>query len=118
MSTIDWVAGGDATQPPPLSEQQFLLLIESVRDYAIFILDPDGQRDELEPGRRAHQGLPGEEIIGEHFSRFYTPEAVAEGQPEHALATAMRRGPLRRERLARAEGRVAVLGERRDHRAL
>ena len=92
MSTVDWVAGGDATHPPQLTEQQFLLLIESIRDYAIFILDRDGKVTSWNQGAERIKGYRAEEIIGEHFSRFYTSEAVTEDQPEHTLSTATTTG--------------------------
>jgi PAS domain S-box-containing protein len=91
VSTIR-VAGGDATQPPPLGEQQFLLLVESVRDYAIFIVDPDGKVTSWNQGAERIKGYSASEIIGEHFSCFYTQESVSEGKPEQALATAVRSG--------------------------
>jgi PAS domain S-box-containing protein len=92
MSTVDWVAGGDTTQPPPLGEQQFLLLVESVRDYAIFILDPDGKVTSWNEGAKRIKGYAASEIIGEHFSLFYTGEATSAGEPGHSLATAARTG--------------------------
>jgi PAS domain S-box-containing protein len=92
MSTIDWVAGGGATQPPPLGEQQFLLLAESIRDYAIFIIDPEGHVTSWNQGAERIKGYPPNEIIGEHFSRFYPQDAIAEHRPEQALTTAASAG--------------------------
>ena len=57
------------------SERRFRLLVEGVTDYAIFMLDPDGTRRQLESRRRTPQGLfTATEILGQHFSRFYTEE--------------------------------------------
>jgi PAS domain S-box-containing protein len=92
MSTVDWLAGGGATQPPPLGEQQFLLLVESVRDYAIFILDPDGRVTSWNQGAERIKGYTAGEIIGEHFSCFYPPEGVTEQRPEQALTAATAAG--------------------------
>jgi PAS domain S-box-containing protein len=74
------------------SEQRFRLLVQGVRDYAIFMLDPDGRITNWNAGAQAIKGYSAAEIIGEHFSRFYTPEDRARGEPARALATALRDG--------------------------
>jgi PAS domain S-box-containing protein len=74
------------------SEEQFRLLVESVRDYAIFMLAPDGRVATWNAGAQAIKGYTAEEIVGTHFSRFYEPEAVARGWPEHELALATAHG--------------------------
>jgi PAS domain S-box-containing protein len=70
------------------SDERFRLLIESVRDYAIFMLDPDGRVLTWNAGAERFKGYRAEEIIGQHFSRFYPPEALARGLPRHELAVA------------------------------
>ena len=73
-------------------EEQFRLLVENVRDYAIFMLDPDGRIATWNAGAQAIKGYAADEIIGSHFSRFYEPEAIARGWPEHELALAKAHG--------------------------
>src|SRR5919108_1090043 len=92
MSTVDRVAGEGATQPPPLGEEQFLLLAESIRDYAIVVLDRDGRVTSWNRGAERILGYRADEIIGENFSCFYTPGAVAEERPHHGLSAAAAHG--------------------------
>ena len=56
------------------SERRFRLLVQSVTDYAIYMLDPDGYVANWNPGAARIKGYTAAEIVGEHFSRFYTPE--------------------------------------------
>jgi hypothetical protein len=74
------------------SEERFKLLIESVRDYAIFMLDPSGKILTWNAGAERFKGYRAEEIIGEHFSRFYPPEALQRGLPAHELKVASETG--------------------------
>jgi PAS domain S-box-containing protein len=74
------------------SEQRFRLLVQGVRDYAIFMLDPDGRITNWNTGAQAIKGYTAHEIVGEHFSRFYTQEDRERGEPARALATALRDG--------------------------
>jgi PAS domain S-box-containing protein len=74
------------------AEQRFRLLVQGVRDYAIFMLDPDGRVTNWNAGAQAIKGYTSQEIIGEHFSRFYTREDRERGEPARAVATAMREG--------------------------
>ena len=74
------------------SEERFRLLVESVRDYAIFMLDPDGYVLTWNAGAERFKGYRADEIVGSHFSRFYPPEALARGLPAHELETAAREG--------------------------
>ncbi|MFL6200205.1 MAG: PAS domain S-box protein, partial [Thermoanaerobaculia bacterium] len=73
-------------------EDSFRLLVESVKDYAIFMLDPEGRIMSWNAGARNIKGYQAEEIIGRHFSIFYPPEAIARGWPEHELEVAKREG--------------------------
>jgi PAS domain S-box-containing protein len=70
------------------SEQQFQLLVQGVKDYAIFMLDPQGRITTWNSGAEHIKGYSAEEIIGEHFSRFYTEEDQREGVPMRALLRA------------------------------
>ncbi|WP_426338187.1 PAS domain S-box protein [Pseudoduganella sp. S-14] len=79
------------------SEQQFRLLVQSVTDYAIFMLSPTGIVTSWNAGAARIKGYDSDEIIGQHFSRFYTEEDKAAGLPENALRTAEREGQFERE---------------------
>jgi PAS domain S-box-containing protein len=74
------------------SERRFRLLVQGVTDYAIYMLDPTGHVTNWNTGARQIKGYAAEEIVGEHFSRFYTPEDQAARVPWTALATAERTG--------------------------
>ena len=85
-------------------------------DYAIYMLDPDGHVTSWNAGAERIKGYAADEILGEHFSRFYSEEDRARGEPQRALETARARGPLRGGRLARAQGRQPLLAQRGDRR--
>ncbi|KMO43551.1 histidine kinase [Methylobacterium tarhaniae] len=74
------------------SEQRFRLLIQGVQDYAIYMLDPRGHVTSWNRGAQRFKGYTDEEIVGEHFSRFYTEEDRASGLPARALRTAAEEG--------------------------
>ena len=73
-------------------EQRFQYLISGIRDYAIYMLDQEGYVSSWNSGARRFKGYEAPEILGEHFSRFYTPEDRASGLPARALATALAEG--------------------------
>ena len=76
-----------------ISEQQrFQLLINSITDYAIYMLDTDGRITTWNPGAQRFKGYAADEIIGQNFSTFFTPEDRAAGVPQKALATALAEG--------------------------
>ncbi|MBW8708749.1 MAG: PAS domain S-box protein [Alphaproteobacteria bacterium] len=79
------------------SEEQFRLLVQGVTDYAIYMLSPEGIVTNWNPGARRIKGYSPEEIIGKHFSNFYTPEDRAAGMPARALATAAKEGKFEAE---------------------
>jgi PAS domain S-box-containing protein len=74
------------------SERRFRRLIEAVVDYSIFQLDPDGLVSTWNAGARRIKGYDAQEIIGKHFSQFYTPEDREAGLPTTALRTAREKG--------------------------
>ncbi|MEX3776757.1 PAS domain S-box protein [Pseudomonas sp. MYb118] len=74
------------------SEQQFRLLVQSVTDYAIYMLDPDGRVSNWNAGAQHIKGYLPEEVIGEHFSMFYTPEDRDAGEPLRTLSVAVNEG--------------------------
>lgn len=83
-----------------LSEERFRLMVESVKDYAIFMLDPEGRIVTWNAGAERLKGYKAGEIIGQHFSRFYPQEVIESGWPEEEL------------RRAAAEGRIEDEGWR------
>ncbi|TMH18747.1 MAG: PAS domain S-box protein [Betaproteobacteria bacterium] len=82
------------------SEERFRLLVDGVKDYAIFMLDSEGRVASWNTGAETIYGYTEAEMTGEHFSRFYTPEDLARNWPEHELV------------VARAEGRFEDEGWR------
>ena len=74
------------------SEERLRLMIESVKDYAIFMLDPDGRVATWNAGAERIKGYSADEIIGTHFSVFFTSEDLAEGKPAKELHLAATTG--------------------------
>jgi PAS domain S-box-containing protein len=83
-----------ATIPPSRPslnpESRYRLLVEAVTDYAIYMLDPDGLVVSWNSGAQRLKGYTEEEILGQHFSRFYLPEDIRAGLPARTLETASR----------------------------
>jgi PAS domain S-box-containing protein len=79
------------------SEEQFRLLVQGVSDYAIFLLDTNGNVTNWNLGARRIKGYQPDEIIGQHFSRFYTGEERAANLPQLALETARGEGRFEKE---------------------
>jgi len=83
-----------------VQRERFQLLVEGVKEYAILMLDPDGKIVSWNGGAERIKGYAAEEVLGRHFSLFYTQEAIDEGYPDQEL------------RVARAEGRFEEEGWR------
>jgi PAS domain S-box-containing protein len=79
------------------SEERFRLLVQGVKDYAIFMLDPTGHIASWNEGAQRAKGYTAEEIIGAHFSIFYPAEDVAAGKPPWELEIASREGKYEEE---------------------
>jgi PAS domain S-box-containing protein len=79
------------------SEQRFRLLIQGVRDCAIYMLDTDGRVSNWNAGAELIKGYRQDEIVGQHFSSFYTEEDRASGEPQRALEIALKEGKYERE---------------------
>lgn len=79
------------------SEERLRLMIESVKDYALIMLDPDGRVVSWNNGAQRIKGYTAEEIIGQHFSRFYPAPDVSSGLPGKALTTAAAEGRFEHE---------------------
>ena len=75
----------------------YQLMIDSVRDYAIFMVDPNGHVASWNQGAERIKGYSSDEIIGQHFSVFYTREAIERGYPQRALDIAARDGTFEEE---------------------
>ena len=75
-------------RPQPAGNELFRLLVEAVKDYAIFLLDPDGRVVSWNAGAERIKGYTADEILGQEFSRFYEPDDVAAGLPAAMLARA------------------------------
>ena len=73
-------------------DELFRLLVDNVRDYAIFMLDPDGYITTWNAGAGNIKGYSKDEILGKHFSIFYPPEAIARRLPQYELEVARARG--------------------------
>src|ERR1700722_11101038 len=73
---------------PPAAIDQYQRLIDSIEDYAIFMLDADGVICSWNRGAHIINGYSTQDILGKHFSVFYPPELVAQGQPARELKTA------------------------------
>ncbi|PSK81816.1 PAS domain S-box-containing protein [Limimaricola soesokkakensis] len=79
------------------SQEQFRLLVQGVTDYAIYMLDPKGHVASWNAGAQRIKGYAPWEILGEHFSRFYTEEDREDGLPSRALETARQEGRFEHE---------------------
>ena len=90
-------ASGRTQESLRRSEERFRLLVEGVKDYAIFMLDPHGHITTWNEGARRIKGYEAEEIIGEHFSVFYTGEDVERAHPEEELRIAIAEGQYEEE---------------------
>jgi PAS domain S-box-containing protein len=77
---------------PPFQDGAFQLFIDAVRDYAIFMLDPDGRVATWNAGAERMKGWRADEVLGQHFSVFFPPEDVARGKPSYELEVAAREG--------------------------
>ncbi|MCA8274703.1 PAS domain S-box protein [Burkholderia sp. AU30280] len=92
------------SHPPPLgqsdardllhrfAEFRFQTVVESITDYAVFMLDPHGNVATWNAGAERIKGYRTAEIVGHHFSRFYPPDAIAAGRPSHGLEEAAANG--------------------------
>ncbi|MDI3282327.1 PAS domain S-box protein [Polyangium sp. 15x6] len=73
-------------------EERYRLLVESVRDYAIYMLDPEGRVESWNAGAERFKGYTAAEVVGQHFSQFYPAEDVAQGKPDRLLILAAKHG--------------------------
>jgi len=103
ISARPYSAAQEGMSPAPLptdsriavqgvDDLSFRVFIETVRDYALLMLDPTGHIISWNPGAEAIKGWKAEEILGKHFSTFYPPESIERGLPAHELVVAAREG--------------------------
>lgn len=85
-------SAGEAENGPAALEAKYRALVEAIQDYAIFTLDATGHITSWNRGVGNIKGYAANEIIGKHFSVFYTPDAVARGWPEYELRQAAAQG--------------------------
>lgn len=78
-------------------DQMFRLLVQSLTDHAIYMLDPDGLVSNWNPGAERINGYAEAEIIGHHFSKFYKREDIDAGEPARVLEVALREGRFEQE---------------------
>jgi PAS domain S-box-containing protein len=91
--SLDSQAGPEYAEPGVYQPDKiFRLLVDSVKDYAIFLLSPDGRVATWNQGAKRIKGYSANEIIGEHFSRFYPREAIESKWPDRELEIATREG--------------------------
>jgi PAS domain S-box-containing protein len=76
------------------SEERFRLLVDGANDYAIFMLDPEGRVASWNNGAHRIEGYAASEIIGQHFSKFYSSEDLRAGKPERELKLALKNGSV------------------------
>jgi PAS domain S-box-containing protein len=95
------------------SERRFRMLVQAVKDYAIYMLDPSGVIVSWNAGAERLKGYTADEIVGQHFSRFYTPDDRAVGLPARVLQVAARDGHFESEgwRVRKDGGRFWALVE-------
>ncbi|MET0917801.1 MAG: PAS domain S-box protein, partial [Burkholderiales bacterium] len=88
MSMTQRPLDSTSRESPAQGDERFRLLVEGVTDYAIFMLDPLGHVLTWNTGAARIKGYRADEIIGQHFSKFYPPEALYRHLPDEELRVA------------------------------
>lgn len=86
------MVSADCLDHPVMPAHRYEQLVQSVVDYAIYMLDPDGRVVSWNAGAERIKGYRADEVIGRHFSLFFTPQDSAEGRPERLLRQALEQG--------------------------
>ncbi len=89
-----WAAGESSIGREDADNKQFGEFVRAVKDYAIFMLDPDGSVASWNQGAKRIKGYSEDEIVGEHFSTFYTEDDIENDVPETNLETAAEEGRI------------------------
>jgi len=92
------------------SEERFHVLVEGVKDYAVFMLDAEGHTTSWNTGVERVLGYDEAEFVGQHFSCIFTPEDIATGEPGIELHTAETEGQVRPRAVARPQRWHTLLG--------
>src|SRR5204862_3436355 len=85
-------SSGNRARRPRVSDARFEMLVRAVTDYAIYMLDPDGNVVSWNVGAERMKGYAESEILGQHFSIFFVPEERAAGKPAAGLKLAAETG--------------------------
>ncbi len=104
------MVSADCLDHPAIPAQRYEQLVQSVVDYAIYMLDPTGHVVSWNAGAQRIKGYRADEVIGQHFSLFFTPQDCADGRPERLLRQALEQGVAQDEaggcaRMAHSSGR-------------
>ncbi|HEN8711845.1 TPA: PAS domain S-box protein [Pseudomonas putida] len=86
------MVSADCIAPPVMTANRYEQLVQSVVDYAIYMLDPSGRVVSWNAGAERIKGYRADEVIGRHFSLFFTPQDCAEGRPDYLLKQALELG--------------------------
>jgi PAS domain S-box-containing protein len=97
LSNVSHVSETTTSSSGPATAERLGLLVEAVEEYAIFMLDPDGTIATWNAGAHRIKGYAADEIVGRHFSVFYTDEEVSAGKPQRELDQARAEGRARDE---------------------
>src|ERR1700753_3023950 len=92
-----WMETSNTFGAAQSSDGRYRLLVEAITDYAIYMLDREGRVTSWNPGARRFKGYEAAEIIGQHFSTFYTDDERSQNIPALALGEAERTGRFERE---------------------
>lgn len=92
MRETTYTAGDTATHAPALGEAAFRVLVDNIRDYAVYMLDPQGVVVSWNSGAERIKGYSADEVIGQHFRMFYLLEEQDAGKPEQELQMARESG--------------------------
>ena len=96
---MDTPADFNSPSPPAAlyRDEEFRILVNTVKEYAIFMIDPEGVIKTWNEGARYIKGYDADEIIGKHISVFYTREEIAQGAPGYNLKMAREKGRFENE---------------------
>lgn len=86
------MVSADCLDHPVMPAHRYEQLVQSVVDYAIYMLDPSGHVVSWNAGAQRIKGYRADEVIGQHFSLFFTPQDCTEGRPERLLRQALEQG--------------------------
>ena len=86
------MVSADCIDQPVMTANRYEQLVQSVVDYAIYMLDPSGRVVSWNAGAERIKGYRADEVIGRHFSLFFTPQDCVDGRPDYLLNQALEQG--------------------------